>query len=1055
MQVKFTKSKAFLPKTLFLAVAFLLVSGQLFAQVTTEVEFTTTGSEQTWTVPGGVNEVTIECWGAGGGGGYMNSINNAGAGGGGGAYSKTTIAVEPCKTITLRVGKGGEGRSSSNSETDATGGDSYAKYGGSTVTLAKGGTGGAQNNYSTVGIGGKAAEGIGDVKYSGGNGGTGSTGLYAGSGGGGAAAGRTGNGGNGGNGAQGDVVLVILIQAHPGDAGQIAAGSTYSGNGAQGVYVSLISSVWTDVAGKNGENYGGGGSGMAAGTGGSVSGGNGAQGYVRITYTTPEPMSVDNMTTETCSGKPFSVTPTGTNIYPNTTYSWPAPVASDITGLAPGNNQTTVNGTLTNSTIDDKVVTYNVSAMACDVVAANFTVAVTVKGILQPGTIGVNILSCSEGDTSKSFVNVTDGTAAGHQYLWAMSTDNLNWSIIEGASNKNYTPVYNGHPGVTYYKRGYYSDCDTVYSNTVTLTYPGTVFPGNVVSTQPQKYCKDSTVTALLSTDGITVQSGTSYSIQWQKSNDNGTTWNNIPDSVNNTFHVNIPQLTAKVSYRYTITLAGCSDSIISNNQWDYTLHTNPVAKLTVSDTCPENTAFYISADITPGDAPVTLYKWNNSTTYGPYSADTIHKGSFTPACGELYQSTLMVKDTNGCVSDTAKLTFHTPTKPTISILSVPAEITSSSSICKSVIPDLKDTISAAFHSDCEFLIPATYTQDSVPGAEIALGTTVPVTAIYKTVCNTSKNDTLVINVVAPTSLPLLTPADIVFDDSNDTINLYYGVCDTLYYVNKPTYSIASGSPFNMSELTLSNDKSSANEGPILGYITGGEYTIVWSLSSACGDTIKYTKKYIVMYPPCGGSMTVTDADGIVYQTVRVGCECWTKPNLKTITGVTGNSYVYQNKDANIEKYGRLYSWYSAVGLPENSTNTPDTTTDPISHVKYIKGVCPTGWAIPTTASFESMYHAAGDDVKNIKSTNISTWLSGLTGTDATGFGAVGAGYYTDASPYYFDLLGEAFFWTSEGTAVEKKGTCCSITLKCPKLLYYTTDAGMGYSIRCVRRINE
>ena len=502
-----------------------------------------------------------------------------------------------------------------------------------------------------------------------------------------------------------------------------------------------------------------------------------------------------------------------------------------------------------------------------------------------------------------------------------------------------------------------------------------------------------------------------------------------------------------KIDVVYNVT-AYYSSSVTSNFTVTVTVYALPVINsLNAADTCPENTAFYISADITSGDAPVTLYKWNSSASYGTYSADTIIK-FYAAECGEKYQSTLQVKDTNGCVSDTAKLSFSTPTKPAISILSVPADY----GIGKYMVPDLKDTITAAFHPSCNFLIPSSYTQDSVVGAIIAPGTTVPVKAIYKTVCNTSKFDTLVINVVAGATVPDITPADLEFDDSNDTIHLYYGFCDTLYYVNKPTYSAISSIDIN--DLTLSNDKSSANEGPILDRISNGEYTIVWKLTSNTnGSYVEYPKKYVVVYPPCGGTMTVTDVDGNEYETVRVGCECWTKTNLKTTT-VSDTSYAYQNDDSNVAKFGRLYSWYSAVGLPKNSTSNPTTTTDPISNVTYIQGVCPSGWALPTTASYENLYLASGEDVNKLKSSTGSDWLSGLSGTDAYGFGAVGGGYYMSISPYYYDLLGEAYFWICEGDPIAMKGECSSITLSCPILLIRTFDAGMGLSVRCVKREN-
>ncbi len=1011
MKSKFTKFKH-----LSLAMAFLFFTGMTFAQsgsVEMTQSFTTSGS---WKVPAGVTEITIECIGGGGAGGYVHGkgvLFQLSGGGGGGAYAKKVVSVSGGQTVSVVVGAGGHAWATDGNQVH--GGDSYATVGGSIVVRAAGGKTVKGENTTGGAAGGAIADCIGDTKYAGGKGGNGEAAAlwFQEPGGGGGAAGSSGNGKNGATNAGG------------------AATSNYGGKGADPKVII--------GKGNTGGNYGGGGSGAeCTGIGGEY-GGDGANGYVIITYMTPPELNVNDMTAEICSGETFSVTPTGT-IPTGTTYSWSAPSVTGITGTAAGSGATEVSGTLTSTNTANTDVVYNVTATDGSN-TDDFTVTVTVKGIITPGSITADIISCNAGDTSKIFSSNTDATGNG-KYLWMKSTDNTTWTAIDNATNNTYTPIYMGNTGLTYYKRTFYSDCESVESNVLTLQYPGTVNPGQVKSADPKKYCYGSAVTTTLDTSKVYIQSGASVEIQWQESTDNGATWTNISGATSHEYAVNITSLTSDISYRYTIRLAGC-DSIPAN-QWDFSTYVLPVINsLTPHDTCPGVTEYYITADITIGDGAITSYYWHGSSTGSPYDTDTITASS----CGDIYNYSLIVEDVNGCKSESKSGSFTSPVEPT------PTFITETmgdfkSSTCEYTIPDLQDTLEKAFKHDCNFI--KSYSQNPTAGTAMANNATVPVTATIETYCGNTYTPT--VNVKS--DIPGITAADIDFDDKNDTITLYYGVCDTLYYVKTPDYDVTSSSPYAKSDLTLTNDApygGTVNEGTILGRISGGEHTIIWKLTSPCGNYLEFPKKYVVMYPPCGGDVKATDADGIEYESVRIGCECWTKTNLRTVTGVTGNSYVYQDDPANETKFGRLYTWYSAVGLAENATTDPATVTDPKTNKPYVQGICPTGWALPTADAYVNMVTTAGG-VKNIKSSDASTWLPDIAGTDASGFGAVGAGYYTDQEFYYYNLLGEAYFWTCEGEPIYKKGTCCSITLTCPTLLINTVNAGRGLSVRCVKR---
>ena len=145
----------------FLLSVILFISVNASAQVTQT--FNTNG---TFTVPAGVNSITVGCWGGGGAGGTRTS-NGVAGGGGGGAYSSSVIAVTPGDTYSFVVGAGGTSGSPATA-----GGDTW--FGSATTVMAKGGNSVATNSQ-TGATGGAAGPGFGTIKNNGGNGRNGNT----------------------------------------------------------------------------------------------------------------------------------------------------------------------------------------------------------------------------------------------------------------------------------------------------------------------------------------------------------------------------------------------------------------------------------------------------------------------------------------------------------------------------------------------------------------------------------------------------------------------------------------------------------------------------------------------------------------------------------------------------------------------------------------------------------------------------------------------------------------------------------------------------------------
>ncbi len=237
---------------LFAFTAFLFFTLRLSAQT---VITDTTAGPSTWTCPAGVTSITVECWGAGGGGGFAMYQYTAAGSGAGGSYINYTMPVTPGKTYYLYVGAGGAG----GPDSVTAGGKGGSSYFGSTtdtlpqsaVVLAVGGNGG--NSVGTTGAKGAVDSATGGTAVTSGNlpvSGY-NTSLYGAAGGDGTGTGAT-AGGAGANGGAGG-----------------AASTNFSAS----------------KKGYNGMTPGGGGSGAIDKTvkAGEV-GGNGAVGEVQITY---------------------------------------------------------------------------------------------------------------------------------------------------------------------------------------------------------------------------------------------------------------------------------------------------------------------------------------------------------------------------------------------------------------------------------------------------------------------------------------------------------------------------------------------------------------------------------------------------------------------------------------------------------------------------------------------------------------------------------------------------------------------------------------------------
>ena len=237
----------------------------IFVQGATETGVLFSSTAASWTVPAGVNSVTVEAWGGGGGGGNSNNgTGNGGGGGGGGSYSKSVVPVVPGATPGVTVGTGGAGGPASSGTNAVAGSDSSFPTV-SPVIIAKGGSFGIK-----AGIGGAGGvAGTGTTTRLGGNGGN-----------------SDGNAGGGGGSSAGTLAIGVAGTATSSNT-IIALGASAPLGGGNGGDNSV-----SNAAAQAGSVPGGGGGGsndVAASAGGA-----GADGQVIITYSIPTIVSILN-----------------------------------------------------------------------------------------------------------------------------------------------------------------------------------------------------------------------------------------------------------------------------------------------------------------------------------------------------------------------------------------------------------------------------------------------------------------------------------------------------------------------------------------------------------------------------------------------------------------------------------------------------------------------------------------------------------------------------------------------------------------------------------------
>ncbi len=205
------------------------------------------------------------------------------------------------------------------------------------------------------------------------------------------------------------------------------------------------------------------------------------------------------------------------------------------------------------------------------------------------------------------------------------------------------------------------------------------------------------------------------------------------------------------------------------------------------------------------------------------------------------------------------------------------------------------------------------------------------------------------------------------------------------------------------------------------------------------------TYKYDIKNP-CEETATVTDYDGHVYKTVRIGDQCWMAENLRSIhysdgESITGDYSVNHNKDT---VYGKLYNWHAV--MYDDTIKTLDTIG--------VQGICPDGWHLPSTYEMQELFRYFGDDAgAYLKEIGTKHWKAPNEGANnMSGFTALPAGYMDNN--YDNHAIGEeAVFWTWNGNYYHDYFSTYILRYNSKKVIRDQVSRKSYYalSVRCIK----
>lgn len=238
-------------------------------------------------------------------------------------------------------------------------------------------------------------------------------------------------------------------------------------------------------------------------------------------------------------------------------------------------------------------------------------------------------------------------------------------------------------------------------------------------------------------------------------------------------------------------------------------------------------------------------------------------------------------------------------------------------------------------------------------------------------------------------------------------------------------------------------------QNPTHKYEKKGVYTIDVKVSNNYGADTVNKSSYIKVFDKY--SNPVSDFDGNVYGTVRIGSQIWLAENLRSrhysdgreIELINNSSEwnLLQNNDkaccyysgANKNEYGLLYNWSAAT-----------------DNGRY-RGACPDGWHIPSTKEWNTLIDFLGGELTagiKLKETGIEHWYETIA-TDDYGFSALPGGF-REGHGGFSGLKASSYFWTSTSYS-EFRSWNVALHANSKSVNINNFGKNSAFSVRCIK----